>query len=173
MPCAVDPLPSVMGEIGKRARIGPLWKPAHGNRLHPAGETCQCRYSSWTVIGLGIRRLIRMAVIHRREPSGRIAISRFTPEVVALLRNWAGKRTATAIAPFHQEFRTQARAEEALVPKWPEMADRMRGTHKRCQAPTWTQLLPVQGRRQNAALGGVIADNVVNIGCAIKRKSGP
>jgi hypothetical protein len=28
-----------------------------------------------------------------------------------------------------QESRTQTRAEEALVPQWPEMAHRMRGTH--------------------------------------------
>jgi hypothetical protein len=47
----------------------------------------------------------------------------------------------------------QTRTEEALVPQRPEMADRMRGTHQRRQAPTRAQPLPLQGRGRNGALG--------------------
>jgi hypothetical protein len=36
-----------------------------------------------------------------------------------------------------QEPRTQARAKKALVPRRPEVAHRMRGTHQRRQATTW------------------------------------
>ena len=52
-----------------------------------------------------------------------------------------------------QERGTQTRAEEALVPQRPEMADRMRGSHQRDQAATRAQPLPLQGRCRNAALG--------------------
>jgi len=53
-----------------------------------------------------------------------------------------------------------------LVPQRSEMANRMRGTHQRQQAPTWPQSLPVQsdeGMKRWVGFG-VIADNLINIG---------
>jgi hypothetical protein len=47
----------------------------------------------------------------------------------------------------------QTRSEEALVPRWPEMANGVRATDQRYQAAQRSQPLPVQGRRWNAALG--------------------
>jgi transposase-like protein DUF772 len=48
--------------------------------------------------------------------------------------------------PLDQKRRQEARAEEALVPKGAEMADRLRGPHQRHQAPARPQPLPLQGR---------------------------
>jgi hypothetical protein len=39
--------------------------------------------------------------------------------------------------------RSQARAEDAMVPQRPAMAHRMRGTHQRQQAPPWSEPLPL------------------------------
>jgi len=66
---------------------------------------------------------------------------------------------------------TPARAEEALVPQRPEGAHRMRGTHQRGQAPTRPRPMPLQGfvGMQRWVGLGVIADNLVNIGCTMKR----
>ena len=47
----------------------------------------------------------------------------------------------------------QARAEEALVPQRPEVANGVRGAHQRGQAPAWSQPLPLQGRCRHEALG--------------------
>jgi hypothetical protein len=52
-----------------------------------------------------------------------------------------------------QEPRTQTRAEEALVPQWPEVAHWMRGTHQRGQAPTRPRSVPLQGLHWIGALG--------------------
>src|SRR6202008_4930559 len=40
---------------------------------------------------------------------------------------------------------SQTRAEEALVPQWAEMADRLRGPHQRGQATARAQPQPIQG----------------------------
>src|SRR6267378_3108550 len=42
-----------------------------------------------------------------------------------------GRQARLHSQPLDQESRTQTRAEEALVPQWPEMANGMRGTHQR------------------------------------------
>ena len=42
-----------------------------------------------------------------------------------------------------KEHRAQGRAEQAVVPQWPEMAHRMRGAHQRRQASPWSQPLPI------------------------------
>src|SRR5499427_462092 len=47
----------------------------------------------------------------------------------------------------------QTRAEEALVPQWAKMADRMRGAHQRGQAATRSRSLPLQRLRRNEPLG--------------------
>jgi hypothetical protein len=53
----------------------------------------------------------------------------------------------------HQEPGAQARAEEALVPQWAEVADRLRGPHQRGQATARTEPQPIQRRGQYEALG--------------------
>src|SRR5207245_1879564 len=52
-----------------------------------------------------------------------------------------------------QKPRAQTRAEEALVPQWAKMADRMRGAHQRGQAATRSRSLPLQRLRRNEPLG--------------------
>src|SRR5258708_4292986 len=64
-----------------------------------------------------------------------------------------GRQTRLHSQSLDQKCRTQTRAEEALVPQRPEMADRMRGPHQRGQATAWAQSLPVQGRDRNETLG--------------------
>ena len=64
-----------------------------------------------------------------------------------------GRQTRLHSQSLDQEPRAQTRAEEALVPQRPEMADRLRGTHQRGQAATRPQPLPLQRRCRNEALG--------------------
>jgi len=56
-----------------------------------------------------------------------------TPQEMRRQRNTRASN-ASAFQSLDQKPRAQARAEEALVPQRPEMADRMRGTHQRGQA---------------------------------------
>src|SRR5258708_25806915 len=52
----------------------------------------------------------------------------------------------STLFPYTTLFRSQTRAEEALVPQRTEMADRMRGTHQRGQAAARARSLPLQRR---------------------------
>jgi hypothetical protein len=64
-------------------------------------------------------------------------------------RRWASSAFASpTVRP-----RAQVRTEEALVPKRPEMENRLRRTHQRRQTPARAQSLPLQRPRRNAALG--------------------
>ena len=66
-----------------------------------------------------------------------------------------GERRQTRLHPqaLHQERRPQARAEEAVVPQRPEMADRMRGTHQRGQTAARARSLPLQRQHRDEAVG--------------------
>ncbi|MGY4288829.1 hypothetical protein ACVWXO_008049 [Bradyrhizobium sp. LM2.7] len=65
----------------------------------------------------------------------------------------SGRQARLHPQSFQQERRPQARAEEALVPQRPEMADWMRGAHQRRQTAARARSLPLQRQRRNEALG--------------------
>ena len=67
-----------------------------------------------------------------------------------------GQRRQTSLHPqsLHQKRRPQAQTEETLVPQRPAMAHRVRRSHQREQASTWSQPVPISRRRWNEALGG-------------------
>src|SRR5262245_32489535 len=64
-----------------------------------------------------------------------------------------GRQARVHSQSLQQKPRAQTRAEEALVPQWAKMADRMRGAHQRGQAATRSRSLPLQRLRRNEPLG--------------------
>jgi hypothetical protein len=68
-----------------------------------------------------------------------------------------------------QERRTRTRAEEALVPQRTEVAHPdAKGRISVVKRPTWPR--PVASSKCSAGSAlGIIADNVVNIGCAMEK----
>src|SRR5262249_36803673 len=64
-----------------------------------------------------------------------------------------GRQARVHSQSLQQKPRAQTRAEEALVPQWAKMADRMRGVHQRGQAATRSRSLPLQRLRRNEPLG--------------------
>ena len=83
-----------------------------------------------------------------------------------------GREASVCSKPFHQKRETQEGAEDALVQRRSEVADRLRGTHQRSQTAAWVEPVPLQRYPRNETLVGlgVIADNMINIGLHLAAK---
>jgi hypothetical protein len=141
------------GKAGKPTEFGKMVKLQEAeNQIVIAYEVYDQRPSDWDVLIAAIEthQTSNSAGVHA-APGGRGC--RF---LLGQKRGGCeshGRQARLHPQSLHQKPRAQTRAEEALVPQRPEVADRLRGSHQRRQTTARPQSQPIQGGCRNAALG--------------------